>query len=317
MHSVATIGNFDGVHLGHRAILEQLRQQAILLGLPSVVVLFEPQPLEYFQPVLAPPRLMSFREKFSELALHGVDYLFCLNFDAALCRLSAHQFIERILLDHLRVRHLVVGDDFRFGDGRAGDFQLLKTVGQQAGFSVESTSTVTESEVDQGGTCRISSTRIREALSHADFERAARMLGRPYEICGKVVYGAQIGRTIGFPTANIALHRNRVALSGVFLVRVRMANGQSGFGVANLGIKPTLGGERKASLEVHLFDSNADLYGQRLNIRFLHKLRDEKRFDSLEELKQHIALDAAMGRELLKSAGDSLFGLSASAFPEP
>lgn len=292
--SVATIGNFDGVHRGHQAILEQVKQQAGLLGLPSVVVLFEPQPLEFFQPDLAPSRLMSFREKFAELARHGIDYLCCLKFDAALSHLSAQAFIDRVLLQHLRIRHLVVGDDFRFGDGRTGDFCLLQSVGQLAGFTVEHTATLMESG------SRISSTRIREALAQSDCARAAQMLGRPYEICGKVIYGAQLGRTIGFPTANIALSRTRVALSGVFLVSVQTADGAGYFGVANVGIKPTVNG-RHASLEVHLFDCAADLYGQRLSVRFLHKLRDEQRFASLEALQQQITRDVALGRDLLNA----------------
>lgn len=293
-HSVATIGNFDGVHRGHRAILEQVKQQAALLGLPAVVVLFEPQPLEFFQPDLAPPRLMSFREKFAELALHGIDYLCCLHFDATLSRLSAQAFIDRVLRQHLHIRHLVVGDDFRFGDGRTGDFQLLQSAGRQAGFSVEHTATLMESGA------RISSTRIREALGQAEFARAAQMLGRPYEICGKVIYGAQLGRTLGFPTANIALARRRVALSGVFLVQVSDVGGACFYGVANVGTKPTVAGQ-SASLEVHLFDCSADLYGQRLSVRFLHKLRDEQRFASLDALQQQITLDAVQARTLINT----------------
>ncbi len=293
--SVATIGNFDGVHRGHQAILDQLRQQSCRLGLPSVVVLFEPQPLEFFQPELAPPRLMSLREKFDVLAQQGIDYLCCLKFDAGLSRLSAQAFIDRVLLQQLGIRHLVVGDDFRFGDGRTGDFRLLQTVGQQSGFTVEHTATLMEAGV------RISSTRIREALGQADFARAAQMLGRPYEISGKVVYGAQLGRTLGFPTANIGLARSRVALSGVFLVQVSDAAGLSFYGVANVGTKPTVAGQ-SASLEVHLFDCASDLYGQRLSVRFLQKLREEQRFAALAALQQEIALEAAQGRSLINTS---------------
>lgn len=292
--SVATIGNFDGVHRGHQAILDQLRQQSSRLGLPSVVVLFEPQPLEFFQPELAPPRLMSLREKFEVLAQQGIDYLCCLKFDAALSRLSAQAFIERVLLQQLGIRHLVVGDDFRFGDGRTGDFRFLQAVGQQSGFTVEHTATL----MDAGA--RISSTRIRKALAQADFASAAQMLGRPYQISGKVVHGAKLGRTLGFPTANIALARSRVALSGVFLVQVSDAAGASFYGVANVGTKPTVAGQ-SASLEVHLFDCASDLYGQRLRVRFLQKLRDEQRFASLAALQQQIALDAAQGRSLINT----------------
>jgi riboflavin kinase/FMN adenylyltransferase len=296
---VATIGNFDGVHRGHQAILSQLRQQAGRLGLPALVIIFEPQPLEFFHPDSAPPRLMSLREKYVELSRQGIDYLFCLRFDHTLSGLSAVAFVQRILVQHLGIRHLVVGDDFRFGDARTGDFSLLRELGEQYGFSVENTHTIRADGSESSARFdRISSTAIRHALAAADLVSATNLLGRPYRISGRVVPGAQLGRQLGFPTANVALRRRRVALQGVFLVRVQLASGTSHFGMANIGVKPTVDG-RVASLEVHLFDFSAALYGQHISVEFLNRVREERRFESLQALQQQIARDVEAGRHLV------------------
>ncbi len=290
--SVATIGNFDGVHRGHQAILAQLREQASALKLPSVVIVFEPQPQEFFQPDTAPPRLMTLSEKLRALSQQDIDYLFCLKFDRALSQLSATDFVQKVLVEHLRVKHLVVGDDFRFGDGRSGDFALLGQLGQQFDFSVENTHTI---GAQQHGVGRISSTAIRDCLAAADLTGAQHLLGRRYAITGRVVQGAQLGRTLGFPTANIALKRLRVALQGVYLVQVTLPDDSRCFGVANIGLRPTVDG-KKASLEVHLLDVQADLYGQRLRVEFLQHIRDEQRFESLPALQAQIGRDVAAAR---------------------
>ena len=286
---VATIGNFDGVHLGHRTVISQLAGYAQRFALPTTVVLFEPQPLEYFRPDLAPARLTRFREKLEALRCLQVDRLFCLRFDAALAELTAAEFVQRVLVNGLDIRCLVVGDDFRFGKGREGDFEFLVKAGAAHGFEVAHTHTI---EV-QGE--RVSSTRIRQALEGADFETAARLLGRPYTMAGKVAHGDKRGRTIGFPTANIFLHRKNTPVKGVCAVQVDGLNEAPVNGVANIGTRPTVDGTRTL-LEVHLFEFSRQIYGKHVHVHFLRKLRDEKRFDSFEALKTQIHRDAADAR---------------------
>lgn len=280
---VATIGNFDGVHLGHQVIIDQVRNKARELGVPSVVMVFEPQPREFFQGGEAPPRLMAFRQKFETLLASGIDYVLCLRFDEQFRQYSGMGFIEDVLIEGLAVRHLVVGDDFRFGCDRAGDFHLLKKVGAKRNFTVEHTRTV---EVDDD---RVSSTRVRAALADNDLALAGRLLGQPYQIEGVVVYGRQLGRTIGAPTANVRLRR-RPPLTGVYVVDVTLPDGQHHGGVANIGVRPTVDG-RQPSLEVHLLEYSGSLYGQRITVEFRHFLRDEMRFGSIDELKHQIARD--------------------------
>jgi len=288
---VATIGNFDGVHLGHKTIIDQVKQKAAELDVPSVVMIFEPQPREFFQGADAPPRLMPFRQKFEALLAEGVDVVLCIRFDERFRRYSAMGFVEDVLIQGLAVRHLVVGDDFRFGCDRAGDFRLLEQVGQEHGFTVENTRTVTvEGE-------RVSSTRVRNALNVNGLKEAERLLGHPYRIHGRIVYGRQLGRQIGAPTANILLHK-MPALRGVYVVRARLETGEWRDGVANIGLRPTVDGKRP-SLEVHLFDFAGTLYGQHLEVVFRHGLRDEVKFDSVDELRQQIARDFEHARAWL------------------
>ena len=280
---VATIGNFDGVHLGHKTIIDQVKQKASQLGVPAVVMIFEPQPREFFEGAEAPPRLMPFRQKFEALLAEGVDVVLCIRFDETFRSYSGMGFIEDVLISGLGVRHLVVGDDFRFGCDRAGDFNLLQSVGQERGFTVENTRTVT---VDGE---RVSSTRVRNALNVNGLEEAERLLGHPYRIHGRIVYGRQLGRQLNAPTANILLNQ-MPALRGVYVVRARLETGEWCDGVANIGLRPTVDGKRP-SLEVHLFDFAGTLYGQHLEVVFRHGLRDEVKFDSVDELRQQIARD--------------------------
>ena len=287
---VATIGAFDGVHLGHRALLAQLITRGRELSLPSAVVCFEPLPREYFAPREAPPRLMSFREKVIELRRLGVDRLLRIRFDEHFRSVTAEAFIEQIIVQGLGVRHLVVGDDLRFGAGRSGDTTMLRAAGEQYGFAVGDIPSVIS------GAARVSSSRIREALQASDFLLAEELLGYPYRMSGKVVFGRQLGRTLGVPTANLELHRSRAPMSGVYAVEVTGAADHRVQGVANVGTRPTIGDRDKALLEVHLLDFSGDLYGRHVDVVFRHKIRDELKFSSVEELTGHIRADIQAGR---------------------
>lgn len=288
--TVATIGNFDGVHLGHQAVLHRLTQQAANLGLPSVVILFEPQPMEFFLADQAPARLTRLAEKLEGLRCAGVDYVCCLRFNQGFSLQSAADFIHHILLEGLRVKHLIVGDDFRFGHQRQGNFALLQAAGRQFGFAVEGTPTYYDGET------RVSSTRVRQALVAGDFNLAQRLLGRPYAMVGRVIHGDKRGRSIGYPTLNIPVRRQRCPLHGVYAVQVQ-ANGTGPWwnGVANLGKRPTVGGSGML-LEVHLFDCNGDWYAQRVQVRFCSKLREEQKFVDFVALKVQIDADAKAAR---------------------
>ncbi len=287
---VATIGAFDGVHLGHQAVINQLLEKSAELALPSVVIVFEPLPREYFAPLNAPARLSSFREKFEALAALGVDKILRIRFTEHLQTMTAQDFIDTIFVEGLAVAHVVLGDDFRFGNDREGDFQLLAAQGERYGFDVEPTATC------MFGGERVSSTRIREALDVADFELAEDLLGRPFSITGKVVYGRQLGRSLGFPTANLELHRLRAPLSGVHAVEVSGAGLSCARGVANVGTRPTVNESIKANLEVHLLDRELDLYGKRIEVIFRYKMREEMKFDSIDELTKNIARDVENAR---------------------
>ena len=286
---VATIGNFDGVHRGHQAILARLRERAIELGVPSCVVIFEPQPREFFAPQTAPARLTRLREKLELLAGQGVGFVLCLAFNRRLRGLSADEFVRQVLVEGLRVKHLEIGDDFRFGAGRSGDFDFLVRAGEQYAFTVEAALTV---ELDGE---RVSSTRVRQALQAGELELAGRLLGRPYALGGCVLHGQKLARQLGTPTANVQLKRRKPPLCGVFLVSV-LHQGRRYQGVANIGQRPTVAGDGSPHLEVHLLDFAGDLYGQRLTVEFHHKLRDEQRFASLEALKTAIDADVAAAR---------------------
>jgi len=289
---VATIGNFDGVHLGHQAVLRQTCSKAREMGLPCTVISFEPQPQEFFRPEQAPPRLTRLREKLIALTPCAVDRMLCLNFNRQLADLTAEQFIQKILLDGLGVRYLVVGDDFKFGKNRQGDFHMLVSAGEQFGFEVANTHSFLL------GNERVSSTLIREALGQGNLLRVKQLLGRPYSMCGRVAHGDKRGRTIGFPTANIYLHRKNTPILGVYAVQMKGVEDYPVNGVANIGNRPTVCGTRTL-LEVHLFDFNKDIYGAHVEVVFVEKIRDEKRFESFEALKQQIHQDARQAHDIL------------------
>lgn len=290
---VATIGNFDGVHLGHQAVLGQLAEKADELGLPVVVITFEPQPQEYFRPQESPPRLTRLREKIQALRRYAVDRVLVLRFDEKFSRQSAGDFIQNLLVKGLGVKYLVIGDDFRFGKDRAGDFAMLQGAGKMQGFEVVNMHTF----MLDGK--RVSSTRVRTALGQGDLNAAEKLLGRVYRMSGRVAHGDKKGRTIGFPTANIHLHRKATPLLGVFAVELFGIEGEPVPGVANLGTRPTVNG-MKTLLEVHLFDFEGDIYGRHVHVDFLLKLRDEKRFDSFEDLRAQILRDADQARAFFK-----------------
>lgn len=292
---VATIGNFDGVHLGHQAVFHRLLEKGQDLGLKGTVITFEPQPQEFFSPDSAPARLTRIREKLQAFKDLGIERVLLLEFGARLAAMPAQDFIQRLLLDGLAVHYLLVGDDFRFGKGRVGDIGLLRENGRRHGFAVESIDTFA---MDQQ---RVSSTRIREALTQGDLATAQQLLGRPYRICGRVAHGDERGRTIGFPTANIDLHRKVSPLRGVFAVRVYGLKKGSLPGVANIGNRPTVEGDTRYLLEVHLFDFDRMIYGAHVQVEFRLKLRDEKRFDSFEQLRLQIAQDAEKAQAYLRT----------------
>lgn len=285
---VVSMGNFDGVHLGHKAILQRVKNIAYKLNLPSLVVIFEPQPEEYFKGINCPARLTRLREKLEFLRTFEIDYIFVMPFTEIIAKLSAENFVKNFLADCLYTKHLVIGDDFCFGVNRLGDFKFLKKISAKYGFEVEASKTITLVENTQK--IRVSSTWIREALHLGDLQLAAKLLGRSYSMCGKVVHGDKRGRTLNFPTANIFLHRKKTPISGVYVVRVFGADDKSVVGVANIGSRPTIGGA-KPILEVHLFDFDQDIYGRYVRVEFLAKLRDEKFFPSFEKLKEQIAQD--------------------------
>jgi len=292
---VATIGNFDGVHRGHQAILARLRERAAELGLPSCVVIFEPQPREFFAPDKAPARLTRLREKLCLLEQQGIDQVLCLAFNRRLRELSAAEFVHAVLVEGLAVRHLEVGDDFRFGCDRAGDFDFLLRAGAAEGFSVEAATTI---EVDGQ---RVSSTRLREVLARGDLQAAQALLGRPFSLTGRIVHGQKLGRQLGAPTANVQLKRRSTPLSGVFMVSL-VLDGSPHPGVANIGMRPSVRSDGQPHLEVHLLDLQADLYGRRVQVVFHHKLRDEQRFASLEALKAAISADIAAARDYWRAS---------------
>ncbi len=287
---VATIGSFDGVHRGHQAILARLRDEGQNLGLPTLVMLFEPQPHEYFSREKAPPRLMRLREKVAAIFDLGIERVLCLRFNTHLRSLSAQAFIDDILVRRLGVAHLEIGDDFRFGCDRAGDFALLQHAGRQNGFTVRDTNTfVLDGE-------RVSSTRVRQLLEADDLDGAVQLLGRRFSVTGRVIHGKRLGRTLNVPTANIGLGRYRSPVRGVYVADVEVC-GQRWPAVANVGVRPTVTGSSKPLLEVHLLDYSGELYGEWLKVEFRHKLRDEKKFASLDELKQQIQRDIDAARD--------------------
>ncbi len=282
------IGNFDGLHLGHQAILAVLRERGGELRLPTTVVCFEPQPKEHFQPDAAPARLMRLRDKAEGIAAAGIGELRVLRFDARLAGLEATAFIERVLVGALRTRHVVIGEGFRFGNARGGDAATLR----RAGLAVDAVAATLS------GGQPVSSTRVRELLAAGRLDEARTLLGRDFRISGRVIEGEKLGRELGFPTANLRLHRRVSPVAGIFAVRVSGAGLERQAGVASVGTRPTVGGTEWL-LEAHVFDREAALYGARLDVDFIAKLRDEARFDSVEAMTAQMHEDARLARKLL------------------
>jgi riboflavin kinase / FMN adenylyltransferase len=289
--SAVTIGNFDGVHQGHQAMLRLLNEEAQARQLEAAVITFEPHPREFFSPESAPTRLTSLREKLEILHDHNIDHVHICRFDRAFSRLTAEEFIDRILVNGLQAHWVLVGDDFRFGAKRAGDADLMCEAGRKQGFEVRVMHTVqTDGE-------RASSTAVREALAGGDMERAWRLLGRPYSISGHVMGGDKLGRQFGFPTANIQLKHNRPPLWGIFVVEACLPDACMHPGVASLGVRPTVHEKGRPTLEVHLFDFEHDIYRDHVRVDFLHKLRDEEKFSDLDTLVAQIKNDADQAKD--------------------
>jgi riboflavin kinase/FMN adenylyltransferase len=282
-NTAIALGDFDGVHLGHQAIIRRLIQEAKANHLQSILICFEPQPAEFFNKDAFVGRILRLREKCQALKNFDLDYLLCLAFNQKLANLSTETFVKTILADRLHCKRLIVGDDFRLGKNRQGCVNRLTELGQQYGFAVVAEKTF--KVADQ----RDSSTRIRQALERGDFNLAERLMGRPYCLSGRVRYGHGRGRKLGYPTANIPLFHYKMATSGIFIVKVRYDE-QEKYGVANLGIRPTFH-EHQFVLEVYVLGFNGNLYGKTLDVEFLHKLRDEAQFDSIEALKNQMRKD--------------------------
>ena len=286
---VLTIGNFDGVHRGHRQLIDALCEKAKAMGVPSMLMTFEPQPREFFAGTKLPARLTRFREKVYLLDQTPLDRLLCLPFNERTANIEADWFAKDFVVDQVGAKHLVIGDDFRFGRGREGDFALFERYGQIHGYSVSAMSTLLQGEA------RISSTLIREILAAGDFTAAANLLGHEYFIMGRVVYGRQLGRQLNVPTANIRLQRYRAALEGVYCVTVEGIAGAVRHGIANIGVRPTVDG-KEPLLEVHVFDYTGNLYGDLIKVTFKQKLREEQAFDSIDALKTQINQDIEQAR---------------------
>jgi len=292
-----TIGNFDGVHRGHRSMLERVVAKAGSLGVAACVLTFEPHPREFFAPGSAPSRLTRLRDKLELFAAAGIDRTHVARFDAGLAGLPAERFIDDVLVNGLRARWLLVGSDFRFGTRRAGDFALLARSAARCGYELEAMPDV----LHQGE--RVSSSRVRAALEAGDLRRAEELLGRPYTMSGRVVHGERLGRTLGFPTANIVLRR-RAPLEGIFIVEAELEETRHRLrGAASVGRRPTIREHAPPLLEVHLLDFDGDIYGQHLRVTFLEKLRAERKFDGLELLRKAIAADVAQARNFFTTHG--------------
>jgi len=289
---VLTIGNFDGVHLGHARVIKALIEKAKALNCTPAVMIFEPQPQELFAPESAPARLTRLRDKYFLLKKLGVQRLICVNFHREFANKSAQEFIEQLLVKQLGIKHLIIGDDFRFGKNRVGDFNLLKQAGEKLSFAVSDTASFKLAD------CRISSTQIRNALVHDKLADAEKMLGRAYSIIGRVFHGDKRGRQLGFPTANVLLKRRVSPISGVYVVKINTVN-HCFYGVANIGSRPTVSGIRQ-QLEVHIFNFNDDIYGETIEVVMLKKLRDEMKFSSLDELTKQISQDSEQAKAFVQ-----------------
>ncbi|NMP30932.1 bifunctional riboflavin kinase/FAD synthetase [Thalassotalea sp. M1531] len=289
---VLTIGNFDGVHLGHRRVISALIEKAKVLNCVPAVMVFEPQPQELFSPETAPARLTRLRDKYALLQELGVERLICVNFNRDFANLTAQHFIEQLLVRQLGIKHLIIGDDFHFGKNRTGNFEMLCQAGEQFNFGVSDTASYKLEE------CRISSTEIRQALEQDRLADAKTMLGRPYSIHGRVFHGDKRGRQLGFPTANVKLKRRVSPVSGVYVVQVVTGCGKF-YGVANIGARPTVAGIRQ-QLEVHIFNFANDIYGEAIEVVLLEKIRAEKKFESLTELTEQIQKDSEQAQRYLE-----------------
>ena len=293
---IATIGNFDGIHKGHQVILEKIRADARQKNVLSMLICFEPQPQEFFDAYQAPARLTRFREKVALLALYGIDLVLCVKFNAQTRLIPAQRFIHTLVHD-IHISGLYVGDDFKFGNGREGSFEQLKTAGATHGFGVTNLHTLTFEDL------RVSSTRIRACLAQGDFQQAEQMLGHPYSITGKVGFGKQMGRTLNAPTANIQLQRYRAPIEGVFAVEIDGLD-KPYQGVANIGVRPTLAETTlKPILEVHIFDFDRDIYRKNVQVIFRKKIREEKKFSGLAALKAAIASDIVVSQAYFSHRG--------------
>ena len=291
-----SIGNFDGIHVGHRAMLTRLAQSAKSRGLVSCVLTFEPHPREFFAPLSAPARLSNLREKLEAFASLGVERTHICRFNRNFSSMTAQEFIEHVVCGGLNTKWLLVGEDFRFGSKRAGDLALLQKAGQKLDFEV----TVMPSIMLKGQ--RISSTMVRDALAEGDLERASELLGKPYSMSGRVVHGDKTGRRIGFPTANIKIKHARPPLGGIFAVEVSGISECPLKGVASLGVRPTIRDNGAPVLEVHVFDFNREIYGQHVRVEFVHKLREEEKYPDLKTLTQQISLDVEKAKEYFFAA---------------
>jgi riboflavin kinase/FMN adenylyltransferase len=292
--SAVTIGNFDGVHRGHQQVISQLQRVARAASLPTVVIIFEPQPIEYFAPDKAPKRLARFHEKIAYLKAQQIDYLLCLRFNQELASQSAEDFVQQILVEGLNTKHLVIGDDFHFGKNRQGNFQFLQQHSERFGFIVDETETLI---IDDE---RVSSTRVRECIQQDDFDKAAELLGRPYSLSGRIAHGKKLGRKLGYPTINIKMGDKTLIVKGIFAVIVKGIDNRVLQGVASIGTRPTVNGV-DTILEVYILDFDQDVYGYSVVVEFLHKIRDEEKFDSLAELTTWIAQDTEKAKAFFKT----------------
>lgn len=307
--SVITLGNFDGIHKGHQYLIMEAVKTAQLKNMPSIMLTFDPTPDEVFSKNHPPARLMTWIEKWDVLKAFGLDELILISFNLAFAQLSAFDFIKTILIEKLNVKHIFVGEDFRFGFKREGDIHFLKHYSQEFGYSI-----TTHTEYYEGfrhskkekASRPISSTWIRDLIAKADFDLANRLLGHDYKNIGRVIYGSQLGRQLGCPTANIPMHRRKSPVHGVYVVQVKLLEKEKlsfekerYYGVASVGHRPVIGKDLAFLLEVHLFDFSGDLYGRRLEVTYLHKLRDEWMFDSLEALKLQIKEDCEKAKQYI------------------
>jgi riboflavin kinase/FMN adenylyltransferase len=289
---VLTVGNYDGVHLGHQQMIQAVKRRAAELGAPATVLVFEPSSKEFIDPEGAPARLTRWREKFAALSDVGVERLVTLRFNDEMREMSPDLFVDRLIVDGLGARHVVVGDDFRYGSRACGTIDSLREAGRAKGFSVEQIAPYLIDGI------RVSSTAVRERLERADYAGAARLLGRRYRMVGHVAHGRELGRSLGYPTANVPLMRRKSPTWGISAVRVYGIESEPLGGVASLGTRPTVNGVEPL-LEVHVFDFSGDLYGRLIEVEFVEKLRDEAKFDSLDALVKQMNVDAARAREIL------------------